>query len=90
MRGKNYLGIGGVSMGIIGSDVRRNTLLQYFGMGSVSVDMGVIRGRIDRGFYDHEECEKAFKFMKQQLQDSTSAKANAPCRTTRSSRNASR
>ncbi|MFH1422274.1 MAG: hypothetical protein ABIH42_06130, partial [Planctomycetota bacterium] len=25
MRGKNYLGIGGVSMGIIGSDIRRNT-----------------------------------------------------------------
>jgi L-fucose/D-arabinose isomerase len=64
MRGKNYLGIGGVSMGIIGSDVRRNTLLQYFGMGSASVDMTVIRGRIDRGLYDHEECEKAFKFMK--------------------------
>jgi L-fucose isomerase len=65
MRGKNYLGVGGVSMGIIGSDVRRNTLLQYFGMGSVSVDMVALRGRIDRGFFDHEELELAFKFMKQ-------------------------
>ena len=51
-------------MGIIGSDVRRNTLLHYFGMGSVSVDMVALRGRIDKGFYDHEEVEKAYKFFK--------------------------
>lgn len=64
MRGKNYLSLGGVSMGIIGSDVRRNTLLQYLGMGTVSVDMVAIKGRIDNEFYDHEELEKAFRFMK--------------------------
>jgi len=64
MRGKNYLSVGGVSMGIIGSDVRRNTLLHYLGMGSVSVDMVALRGRIDNGFYDHDELERAFEFMK--------------------------
>lgn len=64
MRGKNYLSVGGVSMGIIGSDVRRNTLLHYLGMGSVSVDMVALRGRIDNGFYDHDELDRAFKFMK--------------------------
>ncbi|MDD2707967.1 MAG: L-fucose isomerase [Verrucomicrobiae bacterium] len=64
MRGKNYLSVGGVSMGIIGSDVRRNLLLQYFGMGSVSVDMVAVKGRMERGFYDHQELEKAFKFMR--------------------------
>ncbi len=64
MRGKNYLSIGSVSMGIIGSDVRRNTLLHYFGMGSVSVDMVTLRGRIDNHFYDHEELDKAFNFFK--------------------------
>jgi L-fucose isomerase len=64
LRGKNYLSVGSVSMGIIGSDVRRNALLHYFGMGSVSVDMVAVRGRIDNGFYDHEELEKAFEFMK--------------------------
>ncbi len=64
IRGKNYLSIGGVSMGIIGSDVRRNMMLQYLGMGTVSVDMVAIKGRIDNGFYDHEELEKAFRFMK--------------------------
>lgn len=64
MRGKNYLSIGSVSMGIIGSDVRRNTLLQYMGMGTVSVDMVAIKGRIDKGLYDHTELERAVKFMK--------------------------
>jgi L-fucose isomerase len=64
MRGKNYLSVGSVSMGIIGSDVRRNTLLDYLGMGSVSVDMVALRGRIDKGLYDHEELEKAFKYFK--------------------------
>ncbi len=64
MRGKNYLSLGSVSMGIIGSDVRRNIMLEYLGMGTVSVDMVAIKGRIDRGFYDHEELEKAFNFMK--------------------------
>jgi L-fucose isomerase len=64
MRGKNYLSVGGVSMGIIGSDVRRNVLLDYFGMGSVSVDMCLVKGRIDNNFYDHEEFERALKWFK--------------------------
>jgi len=65
MRGKNYLSLGGVSMGIIGSDVRRNVMLNSFGMGTVSVDMVAIKGRIDQGFYDHAELDRAFKFMRQ-------------------------
>jgi len=64
MRGKNYLSVGSVSMGIIGSDVRRNIMEKYLGMGSVSVDMVLLQGRMARGFYDHEELERAVKFMK--------------------------
>ncbi len=67
IRGKNYLSVGGVSMGIIGSDVDRNTMLKYFGLGTKSVDMVAIRGRMDRGFYDHEELERACMFMKDQF-----------------------
>ena len=63
MRGKNYLSVGGVAMGIIGSDVRRNAFLHYLGMGTVSVDMSIINGRIDTGFYDHEEFKKAMEFF---------------------------
>lgn len=64
IRGKNYLSIGGVSMGIIGSDVRRSAFHDYLGMGTVSVDMVAVRGRIDRGYYDHIELDKAFRYMK--------------------------
>ena len=67
MRGKNYLSVGGVSMGIIGSDVRRNMLHNYLGMGTVSVDMVAIKGRIEKDFYDHEELELAFDFMKKKF-----------------------
>lgn len=64
IRGKNYLGIGGVSMGIIGSDLRRNQILQTFGMGSASFDMSGLDTRINAGFYDEAEVEKAFQWMK--------------------------
>jgi len=64
MRGKNYLSIGSVSMGIIGSDVRRNIMHDYLGMGTVSVDMVAVKGCMDQGFYDHEELERAYDFMK--------------------------
>jgi len=64
MRGKNYLSVGGVSMGIIGSDVRRNLMQHYLGMGTVSYDMVGVKGRMDRGLYDHEELERAVAFMR--------------------------
>ena len=67
MRGKNYLSVGGVSMGIIGSDVVRNTLLHVLGMGTVFVDMIAVKGRMDNGYYDHEEADKAFAFMKRKF-----------------------
>ncbi|MBN1290428.1 MAG: L-fucose isomerase [Candidatus Latescibacteria bacterium] len=67
MRGKNYLSLGSVSMGIIGSDVRRNIFLKSLGMGTVSVDMVAIKGRMDRGFYDHDELDRAFRFMKEKF-----------------------
>ena len=67
MRGKNYLSVGSVSMGIIGSDVRRNLMQQYLGMGCVSVDMVAVKGRMDSGFYDHDELDRAFTFCKEKF-----------------------
>ncbi len=64
MRGKNYLSVGGVAMGIIGSDVRRNAFLHYLGMGTVSVDMSILNGRMKTEFYDHAEFKKAMAFFK--------------------------
>jgi len=67
LRGKNYLGIGGVSMGIIGSDLRRNMMQHYLGLGSASFDMAGLRGRIETEFYDHEELARACAFMKRRF-----------------------
>ena len=64
IRGKNYLSVGGVAMGIIGSDVRRNAFLNYLGMGTVSVDMSIITGRINTKFYDPEEVKKGLQFLR--------------------------
>ena len=64
LRGKNYLSIGGVSMGIIGSDLRRNLFLHTFGMGTASYDMAGLRGRIATGFYDHDELERALAYAR--------------------------
>jgi L-fucose isomerase len=64
IRGKNYLSIGGVSMGIIGSDLRRNALLDVFGMGSASFDMSGLNTRINDKFYDEDEVRRAFEWMK--------------------------
>jgi L-fucose isomerase len=64
MRGKNYLSIGSVSMGIIGSDVRRNIMADYLGMGTASFDMVGVKGRMEKGFYDHDELEQAVAFLK--------------------------
>ena len=36
-------------------------------MGSASFDMAGLRGRIETNFYDHEELERAFQFMKKRL-----------------------
>jgi len=64
IRGKNYLSVGSVSMGIIGSDVRRNLFHQYLGMGTASYDMVGVKGRMDNKFYDEEEVKRGVEFMK--------------------------
>lgn len=78
MRGKNYLSLGSVSMGIIGSDVRRNLMMNVLGMGTVSYDMVGVRGRMERGLYDHEELERAVKFFKKFKIDTGSGKRPQP------------
>ncbi|MGI6496366.1 MAG: L-fucose isomerase [Kiritimatiellia bacterium] len=63
MRGKNFLGVGGVSMGIVGSDLRRNIMLQTFGMGSASFDMSGLNTRINEKFYDKAELDRACEWF---------------------------
>ena len=59
MRGKSYLSIGGVSMGIAGSFLDPVVLSDYFGMHAEWVDMSEVQRRITKGIYDHAEYETA-------------------------------
>lgn len=59
MRNRSYVGIGGVSMGIMGSYVEQGVLQKYLGLRPEWVDMSEVHRRITLGIYDAEEFEKA-------------------------------
>ncbi|MDE5812654.1 MAG: L-fucose isomerase [Muribaculaceae bacterium] len=59
MRGKSYLSIGSVSMGIAGSIVNPDFFQEYLGMRTESVDATELIRRMTEGIYDKEEYEKA-------------------------------
>lgn len=61
----SYLSIGGISMGIAGSDVNSKLFKDYFNMRVESVDMVEILRRIDQGVYDEEEFVKAKEWAKE-------------------------
>jgi len=64
MRGKSYLSIGSVSMGIAGSIVDQDFFADYLGMRTASVDMTEVVRRIEEQIYNQEEFEKASKWVK--------------------------
>lgn len=64
MRGKSYLAMGGVSMGIAGSIVDQALFENYLGMRVETVDMTEILRRIDKGIYDEEEYQRALQWVK--------------------------
>ncbi|KAA6336056.1 L-fucose isomerase [termite gut metagenome] len=59
MRGKSYLSMGSVSMGIAGSIVDPNFFQEYLGMRNESIDQVEIIRRIELGIYDKDEYAKA-------------------------------
>ncbi len=65
MRRKAYVGLGSVSMGIMGSYVEQQMLQDYFGIRAEWVDMAEVLRRIQLGIYDHDEYEKALKWAKE-------------------------
>jgi len=65
MRGKSYLSLGGVSMGIAGSIVDQDLFESYLGMRVEVVDMSEFTRRIDEGIYDPVEFEKALAWTKE-------------------------
>jgi len=69
MRGKSYLSIGGVSMGIAGSQVIPGFFQDYLGMRNEYVDMTEIIRRINEEIYDKEEYEKALRWAKENCEE---------------------
>ncbi len=69
MRGKSYLSIGGVSMGIAGSQVIPSFFQDYLGMRTEYVDMTEIIRRIEEEIYDKEEYKKALAWVKENCQE---------------------
>ena len=64
MRGKSYLSLGAVSMGIAGSIVDQDFFENYLGMRVEVVDMSEITRRIDEGIFDPVEYKKALNWTK--------------------------
>jgi L-fucose isomerase len=65
LRGKSYLAMGGVSMGIAGSIVDQSFFESYLGMRVETVDMTEFARRIDRGIFDATEFERALAWVKE-------------------------
>jgi L-fucose isomerase len=65
MRGKSYLSLGGVSMGIAGSIVDQSFFESYLGMRVESVDMSEFVRRMEEEIYDKEEFARALRWVKE-------------------------
>ena len=65
MKGKSYLSIGSVSMGIAGSMVDHDFFEDYLGMRCESVDMTEVHRRITEGIYDEDEFRRALAWTKE-------------------------
>lgn len=65
MRGKSYLQIGSICMGIGGSIIDPNFIEEYLGMRVESVDEVEIIRRMTEEIYDKDEYERALKWTKE-------------------------
>jgi L-fucose/D-arabinose isomerase len=69
MRGKSYLSVGGISMGIMGSYVVHDLFEDYFGMRVETVDMSEVSKRISLEIYDPEEYKRALEWVKKNCKE---------------------
>ena len=86
MKGKSYLSMGSVSMGIAGSIVDADFFEEYLGMRCEYVDMSEFTRRIEEGIFDPEElklaqnwirdnCREGKDYNPQEIQKSAEKKA---------------
>jgi L-fucose isomerase len=64
MKGKSYLSMGSVSMGIAGSVVNADFFGPYLGMRNEYIDQSEFLRRIDQKIYDEDEYERAYAWIR--------------------------
>lgn len=69
MKGKSYLSMGSVSMGIAGSIVNENFFQDYLGMRNEYVDSTEFIRRMEEGIYDVVEYERALVWVKENCRE---------------------
>lgn len=69
MKGKSYLAIGSVSMGIAGSIVRNDFFQEYLGMRTEYIDSSEVLRRIQKNIYDENEYKKALGWVKKNCKE---------------------
>lgn len=69
MKNKAYVNLGGVAMGIAGSYCNADMFQKYLGIRAEWVDMTEILRRITLEIYDHEEYEKAIRWVKENCRE---------------------
>lgn len=80
MRGKSYLSIGSVSMGIAGSIVDPDFFQDYLGMRNESIDSTEILRRIEEEIYDKEEFAKAMDWTEKYCKPNEGTDFNSPAK----------
>lgn len=71
MKGKSYLSIGSVAMGIAGSIVNADFFQEYLGMRNEYIDMSEVNRRIKEEIFDKEEFKKAVAWTKKNCKEGT-------------------
>jgi L-fucose/D-arabinose isomerase len=69
LRGKSYLSLGGVSMGIAGSIVDQDFFESYLGMRVEVADMSEFIRRTEEGIFNSEEYEKAIRWTREHCRE---------------------
>lgn len=69
MRGKSYLAIGSVCMGIAGSIVVPDVFREFLGMRNEYVDSTEILRRIEKKIYNEDEFQKALSWVKEHCKE---------------------
>jgi len=69
MKGKSYLSMGSVSMGIAGSIINEDFFQNYLGIRNEYVDMSEFTRRLNEEIYDRQEFNKALEWTKKNCKE---------------------